>query len=427
MAPSGMATLFRKKRNGKELPHWYCGFQIPDGNGGTRQVQRTTGKTHKRDAVEVAIKLEADARKEAGTDDDTASAIFSRVREAGELAVKGLLTASQGRDFISEIMELSGHQRPKAFTMNEWADKWIEGKNGTVKPATLAFYRGLTKSFISFLGDRADAPLEAITTEDIVSYRNSLREKGRTAKTANHHLIGVRSLFGEALKTNPPALTANPALPIKTLDENDSVSRQAFTPGEVRRLTENAPSNDWRGIIILGAFTGLRLGDLAKLKSGDIDLEKGTISVIPQKTNRKKKNGTANRVEIPLHHEAITFLTDGRLSPFPKTPAFPSLHDQPAGRRDGLSFQFRAIMEAAGIDRGLVRTRAEGAARDTAAKSFHSLRHTFTTWLANANVPEEVRMEMTGHTETDTHRKYTHREMEVFKEAVNSLPSLNQG
>jgi len=83
-------------------------------------------------------------------------------------------------------------------------------------------------------------------------------------------------------------------------------------------------------------------------------------------------------------------------------------------------------MNAAEVDRGLVRTKETGAARTTAARSFHSLRHTFTSWLAKADVPEEVRMKMTGHTESKTHQKYTHQELSTLRAGVDKIPSLTQ-
>jgi integrase len=108
-------------------------------------------------------------------------------------------------------------------------------------------------------------------------------------------------------------------------------------------------------------------------------------------------------VEIPLHPELIAFFAENPSSPFAGTPLFPSLAKDKSGGRNGLSAQFRAIMEAADISRNVTRRTEDGAARETAARSLHSLRHTFTSWLAKADVPEEVRQKMTGHTDSRTH------------------------
>jgi len=200
----------------------------------------------------------------------------------------------------------------------------------------------------------------------------------------------------------------------------DSVPRLPFTNDQVGKLLAAAPSFDWKGVILLGALTGLRLSDITKITAGNIDLKRNTLNLTPAKTSRK---GTT--VEIPLHQDILDFFKDHPLPPFAKSQVFPELAKTTPGSRSGLSKQFANIMDEAGIDRGVVRSSESGAARATASYSFHSLRHTFTTWLAKADVSEEVRMKMTGHTETKTHQKYTHHEIETLRAGVDSLPSLN--
>jgi site-specific recombinase XerD len=58
------------------------------------------------------------------------------------------------------------------------------------------------------------------------------------------------------------------------------------------------------------------------------------------------------------------------------------------------------------------------------AKSFHSLRHSFTSALANAGVSADLRMKLTGHRNLDEHLGYTHMELTALRGAVNLLPHL---
>ena len=55
-------------------------------------------------------------------------------------------------------------------------------------------------------------------------------------------------------------------------------------------------------------------------------------------------------------------------------------------------------------------------------RTFHSLRHSFTSALANAGVGEEIRMKLTGHTTKSSHTRYTHLELGSLKRAVTALP-----
>ena len=50
--------------------------------------------------------------------------------------------------------------------------------------------------------------------------------------------------------------------------------------------------------------------------------------------------------------------------------------------------------------------RAAGISHD--GITFHSLRHTFVTRLADAGVPESVRRQLVGHSNAATHDRYDH-------------------
>jgi site-specific recombinase XerC len=45
---------------------------------------------------------------------------------------------------------------------------------------------------------------------------------------------------------------------------------------------------------------------------------------------------------------------------------------------------------------------------------------------ATANVSEQVRQKMTGHTESTPHQLYTHLELETLRQGVDQIPSLSQ-
>jgi integrase len=63
----------------------------------------------------------------------------------------------------------------------------------------------------------------------------------------------------------------------------------------------------------------------------------------------------------------------------------------------------------------------EGKRRRFTAKTFHSLRHGFVSSMANAGVSKELRMKLAGHTTDAVAEKYTHREVRILREAVESI------
>ena len=103
---------------------------------------------------------------------------------------------------------------------------------------------------------------------------------------------------------------------------------------------------------------------------------------MPKKTKRKK-----TIVRIPIHPTLETFLKTLPTPIKPDTPVFQSLANQTGTGRSGLSTQFTAIMADAKVSRG--KSSSTGS-RTSYERSFHSLRHTLTSWLADSNVSPEI-------------------------------------
>ena len=163
-------------------------------------------------------------------------------------------------------------------------------------------------------------------------------------------------------------------------------------------------------------YSGQRLLDCSNLRWRDVDL----VSDI--KTIRFQVRKTGTEVVTVVHPALEDYLLS---LPTPKSDdeyLFPTL----AGRSIGgpLSKEFGELMEEAHIERGLIRKRTTGGSRSVSALSFHSLRHSFSSILANAGVSEELRMTIVGHASRDMHQKYTHHELERLRDAISVLPRL---
>ena len=142
----------------------------------------------------------------------------------------------------------------------------------------------------------------------------------------------------------------------------------------------------------------------------NVDPKKGVITYEQRKTGRK--------VTVPMHYHIIEHLH--HLAPFGTNGYFcPNLVKRITGGRNGLSGAFKRIVIRAGIDPGIVP--GKGMKRFT-KRTFHSLRHSFTSALANAGISEEVRMKLTGHSSKPVHHGYTHLELDTLKNAVTALP-----
>jgi integrase len=109
-----------------------------------------------------------------------------------------------------------------------------------------------------------------------------------------------------------------------------------------------------------------------------------------------------------MEFEALEeYLPSGPTSGAPNAPVFPELHGKQGSGKSGLSMAFKRIMAKAGIDAGVIRERSGAAGRSVSALSFHSLRYSSNSALANAGVSQELRQKLTGHASAGMNIIYT--------------------
>jgi len=321
---------------------------------------------------------------------------------------------SQVRKVFSDICEKATGSALVFHTCRGWFDEWLTGKNGTTAERTMMKYKQVADDFLSHLGDRAELPLPAISQKDVRSFRDALTKSGLSPSTVNMTVRKVLSVpFLAALRNG--FITVNPCGGVNALTDDVDAERDVFTREDVLAL-HGAAQGDWKGVILAGYFTGLRLRDITELLWESIDMESGVLNVKTRKTGKWTL--------VPLAPELLTWL---RSQPrgIAKAPVFPSLAGKSGAGKSGLSKQFAKIMARAGIKGRTLRTRKEGSAGRTASSlSFHSLRHTFNSALQTAGVSQETRMKFTGHTTAAMNSKYTHHEVETLRDAVAKMPAI---
>jgi site-specific recombinase XerD len=311
----------------------------------------------------------------------------------------------------------------QGFTVRDWFDHWLEIKGQIRSSKTLDRYRQVVRDFLSSLGERANAWIHHITSEDILAYRTHVRKTGRTPRTANLSVTVISGGFAAALLERK--IDANPCDVIEELPEEDVMERDTFTCAQVAKLVK-AAEGDWKPAILFGYYTGARLSDVAnmpwqrklKLKSGGkpvsqgIDFENKKLVYVTRKTKKL--------IQIPLHPQLEVELRRHQ-SGVGDSPIFPSLAGRQTGGRHGLTGQFKAIMEKAGIEG--TRTEVHGG-RILSSLSFHCLRHSANSELSNRGVPQETRKLLFWGKGTSVIDGYTHPEQEMMRVAVAQLPSV---
>jgi integrase len=301
----------------------------------------------------------------------------------------------------------------RLWTIREWVEEWFAARLPVVAESSAAAYKTHKTRFLETLGPKADARIETLEAGDFRKFRDATR-KGRAAKTANLGLKILRSCFGAAVKEG--VLLANPAASVETLPEVDSKTREPFTWGEVENILTACPDDEWRAMVLLGALAGLRLGDAARLKLANVDFKAGTISLVAAKKARKGKAFT-----VPLHPRLSEALAALPRPISPSLPLLPSLAPLAIAGRSGLSLRFSRILEAAAKANKPKTPEETDWQGGTRGRSFHSLRHTFVSLLANSGVDSETRRLLSDHATESAHRIYTHHEIETLRAAINKI------
>jgi integrase len=293
-------------------------------------------------------------------------------------AATGILDQARIREIVLETVERVTGKPTESPTVSEWLERWIRAEKDAVAPGTLTRYEQIVRDFLKSIGARAHAPLETLSTDTILEFKERWLSGGRSPRTVNQTIKILKRPFKIALEQG--FIDRNPVTPVRPIRTRNA-KKGVFNPEQIQQLLEKA-QGDWKGLILSGYFTGARLLDLAKLTWGDIDLSRRTITFVQRKTG--------SSVQIPIHQDLYNYFLELPRSNDQKVPVFPELFDKPGPGKSGLSMAFKRLMGRAGIDDGLARKKDGKLGRNVSRLSFHSLRHTFNSAMANADVPPEI-------------------------------------
>ena len=375
-----MASLFKHPNS----PYWSACFTLPDGT----RTKRSTKQTARVKALTVALEFERAAQS-------------ARCSE---------LTESQARKVVTDILERAGGDTLRAPITKDFLRDWLLSKEATKAAGTFGRYSKSINEFIASLGTHAERPLTSLTPRHIENFIAKRCGLGLSPSTVTLDAKVIRTALNKARRQG--LIMSNPAEAVD-LPGNDSVERAAFTPAEVKMMLD-AAEGEWKTLILLAYFTGARLSDCCRMEWSAVDLTKGILTY--------KQGKTGNTVAVPFHPELDARLHTLAGSDKPEKFIMPGMADKGPGGRHGLSETFKAIMHKAGVDAQRVERKI--GVRTLSRRTFHALRHSFTSALANAGVAAELRMKLTGHTSEASHRGYTHHEVETLRAAIGKLPAL---
>jgi len=300
---------------------------------------------------------------------------------------------------VESLMRAAGVEVPiKRATWKTFSEQYLADSDAGA--STLMKYRGEVDQFSAFLGARAGHDLRHITHDDILKFFKGIQTSGRSANTARNTTKTVRAVLQRAAGLG--YIDGNPASLVRLKSTGETSSREPFTREEMAAILAHSLGED-RVAILFGLTYGLRAGDATRRRYEEISTQDGVavIAFVPEKKTRAGK-----RITLPLVGELAKL--KGKKGFI--TPSLAS--NQHPGRF------FNAIMKAAGIDR---KTKSgEGMGRATSAKTFHSLRHTISSWLMDSGADHRMRQLVCDHDDPKMNARYTHGNIVAMSKAITA-------
>ena len=225
-------------------------------------------------------------------------------------------------------------------------------------------------------------PVSKITSALVNQFAVDLEDEGKSNATINRCISAISTVIrhcaDDELCNQPP----------KFKRRKESEGRVLFfTKEQVTQLTHAATDvfdrEDLAEIIQVAAFTGMRQGELLKLKARDVDLALNTIHVggLPDVVTK-----AGNYRSVPIHNNIVRPLQKRLEQASPSVPVFDDWHN-----KDQLLRAFRKVRQYVGLPEGYC---------------FHTLRHSFATWHAEAGTPMRTLMNLMGHKRVETTLRY---------------------
>ncbi|MHB8220960.1 MAG: site-specific integrase [Acidimicrobiales bacterium] len=170
---------------------------------------------------------------------------------------------------------LGGPKPSGAPSLAEWSTTWL-AEVAHLRPSTFA--RASSAVRAQLVPAFGTLPIDAITAADVRRWVARLVNDGLAPATVTRSLRVLGSCLQVA--ADDGLIPTNPARGIRP-PQAPRHEQRYLTPAQVARLADTIDQR-YRGLIHLAAYGGLRIGELAGLRVGRVDLSAGTVQVVEQ-------------------------------------------------------------------------------------------------------------------------------------------------
>jgi len=239
-------------------------------------------------------------------------------------------------------------------------------------------------------------PIKDISVLTMERLKRSLQKKGLSATTVRYYLATTRSIFnkgiGWGLFNDENPVTAANKLHEKFMKIPDNQRKRFLSEYEADQLLKAllVPDKDTHDMALISLRTGMRAGEITSLRLQDLDLQHKIINIPDTKNDESREAYMRNQIYEMLKERCKSL--NGRSELIFKN-------------RKGTEFLkipriFGHTVNALGYNRGIDDPRQKIV--------FHSLRHTFASWLCLQGIPLITVKELMGHKRIEMTERYSH-------------------
>ncbi|MDR3362608.1 MAG: site-specific integrase [Desulfovibrio sp.] len=250
-----------------------------------------------------------------------------------------------------------------------------------------------------------DKPLKDITPLELEDLKTSLLAKGLAAASVRLIIGNVRRVYNKMTEWD---LYSGPKPMDKVkMPKVDNARDRFLTADEAQTLLAAVAKRSplWHDISLTSLHTGMRLSEVLGLRPQDVSLKSRLIHL----------NGKTGRRSIPMNDTLFEMfervVAEKKDSPL----LFPNTKGMQMGADSATNSFARAVADAKlnppNVDR-----------RHKVV--FHTLRHTYCSWLAMEGVPLYVIGEMVGHSSMEMTKRYSHLCPDKKNQTVNLIQGI---
>jgi integrase len=252
--------------------------------------------------------------------------------------------------------------------------------------------------------DLADVPIKDVSPFHLEKIKSKMAKKGRAPRSIEYTLAIIRQIFNYAKRTDLFA-GDNPVSKVK-IPRTDNRRVRFLTHDEADILLTSLmeKSKQVHDMALMSLHTGMRAGEIFSLTWGCVDLDAGITHLRPEDT----KNKTGRPVFMT---QAVKDMLEEIM------PGDAGMDDLVFPGRGGIKIEkpsrtFKRVAD---------KLFNEGMKDSRQRVVFHTLRHTYASWLVMEGVDLYRVKELLGHKDLTMTQRYSHLAPDSLRGAVNIL------